>query len=84
MNKMLHRPTVVCGKRRQPVPKDTVNNKQYQHILFKSWFLRVVDLRVSRWEKDDEDGQLKRTLKYIMPVSNPIGKEKGALATYIN
>lgn len=38
-------------------------------------YLQVTDLRVSQWKKDDDDGQLKRTLKYIMPVSNPIGKD---------
>lgn len=32
----------------------------------------LLDLRVTPWEKENDE--TKRTLKYIMPVSNPIGK----------
>lgn len=38
------------------------------------------DLRVSNWEPldDDDDGLMKRTLKYWMPVANPVVRMKEA------
>ena len=85
MTLMLHHQTVVYGLVKLLELKAMVNKKKEKrkencscnsvfiyYFFFTNELYIIPDLRVSCWY--NADSQTKRTIKYIMPVSNPIGK----------
>lgn len=59
--------TAASGSRSKIWPRNCIAGQSY--LIFLLFF---IDLSVGAWS--DVDGKQQRLLKYVMPVSNPMGK----------